>query len=94
MARGNDPNSGGSSFFICLGDAPHLDTQACGKHTVAAAAAILLCMGCCMSCLPAASGRLVYSQTINGVNVARYTLASLPNNAMGVLVTPETNIHR
>eukprot|EP00197_Chlamydomonas_leiostraca_P011166 CAMPEP_0202861784 /NCGR_PEP_ID=MMETSP1391-20130828/3064_1 /ASSEMBLY_ACC=CAM_ASM_000867 /TAXON_ID=1034604 /ORGANISM="Chlamydomonas leiostraca, Strain SAG 11-49" /LENGTH=251 /DNA_ID=CAMNT_0049541221 /DNA_START=18 /DNA_END=773 /DNA_ORIENTATION=- len=27
MARGGSPDSGGSSFFICLGDAPHLDMQ-------------------------------------------------------------------
>ena len=27
MARGGDPHSGGSSFFIMLGDAPHLDGQ-------------------------------------------------------------------
>ena len=25
MARGQDPNSGGSQFFIMVGDAPHLD---------------------------------------------------------------------
>lgn len=29
MARSNDPNSAGSQFFICLGDAPFLD----GKYT-------------------------------------------------------------
>lgn len=27
MARSMDPNSAGSQFFICLGDAPHLDGQ-------------------------------------------------------------------
>jgi cyclophilin family peptidyl-prolyl cis-trans isomerase len=27
MARTNDPNSAGSQFFICHGDAPHLDNQ-------------------------------------------------------------------
>jgi len=27
MARTNDPNSGGSQFFICLGRTPHLDGQ-------------------------------------------------------------------
>jgi cyclophilin family peptidyl-prolyl cis-trans isomerase len=27
MARGSDPNSGGSSFSILLGSAPHLDMQ-------------------------------------------------------------------
>lgn len=27
MARGSDPNSGGSSFSVLLGDAPHLDMQ-------------------------------------------------------------------
>ena len=30
MARSNDPNSGGSQFFICAADAPHLD----GQYTV------------------------------------------------------------
>ena len=30
MARANDPNSGGSQFFICAADAPHLN----GKYTV------------------------------------------------------------
>ena len=30
MARGNKPNSGGSQFFICAADAPHLD----GQYTV------------------------------------------------------------
>ena len=30
MSRGSDINSAGSQFFICLGDAPHLD----GKYTV------------------------------------------------------------
>ena len=30
MARSNDPNSGGSQFFICAADAPHLN----GKYTV------------------------------------------------------------
>ena len=30
MARGSDPNSGGSQFFICLADAPHLN----GSYTV------------------------------------------------------------
>jgi peptidyl-prolyl cis-trans isomerase B (cyclophilin B) len=30
MARSQDPNSGGSQFFICLGDQPSLD----GKYTV------------------------------------------------------------
>lgn len=29
MARGSDPNSAGSQFFICVGDASHLD----GKYT-------------------------------------------------------------
>ncbi len=27
MARSNDPDSGGSQFFICAGDVPHLDNQ-------------------------------------------------------------------
>lgn len=27
MARSNDPNSGGSQFFICVGRVPHLDRQ-------------------------------------------------------------------
>lgn len=27
MARTNDPNSGGSQFFLCLGRVPHLDNQ-------------------------------------------------------------------
>lgn len=27
MARGGDPGSGSSSFFVCYGDAPHLDMQ-------------------------------------------------------------------
>jgi cyclophilin family peptidyl-prolyl cis-trans isomerase len=27
MARGRDPNSAGSQFFICVADAPHLDRQ-------------------------------------------------------------------
>ena len=27
IARSNDPNSGGSSFFVMLGAAPHLDMQ-------------------------------------------------------------------
>ncbi len=27
MARGGSPDSGGSSIFICYGDAPHLDMQ-------------------------------------------------------------------
>ncbi len=27
MARSEDPNSGGSQFFICLGRSPHLDNQ-------------------------------------------------------------------
>ena len=30
MARSTDPNSGGSQFFICAADAPHLD----GQYTV------------------------------------------------------------
>ena len=30
MARSNDPNSGGSQFFICAADAPHLN----GQYTV------------------------------------------------------------
>ena len=30
MAEGSDPNSGGSQFFICLADAPHLN----GSYTV------------------------------------------------------------
>ena len=30
MARSNDPNSGGSQFFICAANVPHLD----GKYTV------------------------------------------------------------
>tara|TARA_B000000557_G_scaffold244316_1_gene225835 strand:+ start:2038 stop:2643 length:606 start_codon:yes stop_codon:yes gene_type:complete len=30
MARSMDPNSGGSQFFICAGDVPHLD----GQYTV------------------------------------------------------------
>ena len=30
MARSNDPNSGGSQFFICVADAPHLN----GQYTV------------------------------------------------------------
>ena len=30
MARSSDPNSGGSQFFICAADAPHLD----GQYTV------------------------------------------------------------
>jgi peptidyl-prolyl cis-trans isomerase B (cyclophilin B) len=25
MARSQDPNSGGSQFFVCAGDIPHLD---------------------------------------------------------------------
>ena len=35
MARGPDPNSAGSQFFICLADTPHLDGQytAFGKAT-------------------------------------------------------------
>lgn len=32
MARHSDPNSGGSSFSILLGAAPHLDMQVCGGH--------------------------------------------------------------
>ena len=37
MARGPNPNSAGSQFFICLADAPHLDGQytAFGKATEA-----------------------------------------------------------
>ena len=27
MARSQDPNSAGSQFYICLGEAPHLDSQ-------------------------------------------------------------------
>jgi len=27
MARGDDPNSAATSFFLMLGDAPHLDGQ-------------------------------------------------------------------
>ena len=27
MARGGSPDSGGSSFFVMYGDAPHLDMQ-------------------------------------------------------------------
>ena len=27
MARSNDPDSGGSQFFVCAGDVPHLDNQ-------------------------------------------------------------------
>ena len=27
MARSMDPNSGGSQFFVCAGDVPHLDNQ-------------------------------------------------------------------
>ena len=30
MARSNNPNSGGSQFFICAADAPHLN----GQYTV------------------------------------------------------------
>ena len=30
MARANNPNSGGSQFFICAAEAPHLN----GKYTV------------------------------------------------------------
>ena len=30
MARSNDPNSGGSQFFICATNVPHLN----GKYTV------------------------------------------------------------
>ena len=30
MARSTSPNSGGSQFFICAADAPHLD----GQYTV------------------------------------------------------------
>ena len=30
MARSNDPNSGGSQFFICATTVPHLN----GKYTV------------------------------------------------------------
>ena len=30
MARSNDPNSGGSQFFICAANVPHLN----GKYTV------------------------------------------------------------
>ena len=30
MARATSPSSGGSQFFICAGDAPHLN----GKYTV------------------------------------------------------------
>lgn len=35
MARSQDPNSGGSQFFICVADAPHLNGQytAFGKVT-------------------------------------------------------------
>jgi peptidyl-prolyl cis-trans isomerase B (cyclophilin B) len=47
MARTNDPNSGGSQFFICLEAAPHLDRQytAFGRTADAASLAVVKSIG-------------------------------------------------
>jgi peptidyl-prolyl cis-trans isomerase B (cyclophilin B) len=47
MARTNDPNSGGSQFFICLEKAPHLDRQytAFGKTADAESLAVVKKIG-------------------------------------------------
>jgi peptidyl-prolyl cis-trans isomerase B (cyclophilin B) len=47
MARTNDPNSGGSQFFICLESVPHLDRQytAFGKTADAESLAVVKKIG-------------------------------------------------
>ncbi len=46
MARADDPNSGGSSFSIMLGPAPHLDMQVCDFGVFVRVFWVFVCVVC------------------------------------------------